>query len=210
MTKRFLMMITLMIITTMNLWAQRSQTESTSSSNPTQILEADQSSQSPKKDFLFAEIGANGTQYSLQLEHQVGYFGAVPYGFRVGAGVTSSIFEGDLDWVFPLEFYTLIGMPEHRFEVGGGIITAFGLEEQEATQKQILGDNIQVYKVEVEREFMTLFASTNIGYRYQPFGKNWQVRAGLQPVIPVYTATDQLKTQLRAYVGFGISLGAKK
>lgn len=208
MTKRFLWTIALLAITTMNLWAQRSQTESTTHSPvSTTISEhVDQSSDSPNKNYLFAEIGGNGKHISLQFEHQLGYFGATPYGFRVGAGITTQTFKGDADWLFPIEFYTLLGVPEHRFELGGGIITTLGFEEQEAAHQQILGDNIQVYKMKVEREFASLLATANVGYRYQPFGKNWQVRAGLQPVIPVYKATDQLKPQLWGYVGIGIRL----
>jgi len=159
---------------------------------------------------VYAEVGGNGELYSVNFDQVVLSGKNFNISFRVGLGLSSSIFKGDIDPIIPLEGNIWFGTDKHHFETGLGVVAAFGFEETLPVTVQFTDNGTKIAQFQPAREHTSLYAFTRFGYRYQQKDGGLFFRAGINPTVTAYAKSGDLNPKLEANIGIGYTFKTKK
>lgn len=159
---------------------------------------------------VYAEVGGNGTLYSVNFDQILLTGKNFKISSRVGMGLSSSIFSGDIDPIIPVEGNIWFGKSKHHFETGIGVVAAFGFEETLPITVQVTENGTKVSQYQPGKEYTSLYAFTRFGYRYQNTNGGLFFRAGLNPTITAYAKSGGLNPKLEGNVAIGYTFKTKK
>ncbi len=159
---------------------------------------------------VFVDVGGNGLLYSLNYDKV--WYAAEKFKLstRIGVGVSSSIFEGDMDPIIPLGASVLFGKNKHYFETGIGSTIAFGFEETAAALQAENDKGVTVWQVQAAREHTSVNVAANFGYRYQNPNGGLFFRAGVSPTVTAYSKTVSFNPGVEANISLGYTFKQKE
>lgn len=158
---------------------------------------------------VFAEVGNNGSLYSLNFDHIVFATPAFALTTKVGVGATVPS-KNDIDPTLSLEVNALFGNTNHRLETSIGTLVGFGFEQTEASLNGETAQGTKVVKYTPEKEYTTLNLTARVGYRYQNPNGGLFFRAGITPIATVYSKTGNFGMNLAGAVGLGYTFKQKR
>lgn len=158
---------------------------------------------------VFAEVGNNGSLYSLNFDHIVVATPAFALTTKVGVGATVPS-KNDIDPTLSLEVNGLFGKTNHRLETSIGTLVGFGFEQTEASMNGETAQGTKVVKYTPEKEYTTLNLTARVGYRYQNPNGGLFFRAGITPIATVYSKTGNFGMNLAGAVGLGYTFKQKR
>ncbi|MBL7785199.1 MAG: hypothetical protein JNM36_04790 [Chitinophagales bacterium] len=158
---------------------------------------------------VFAEVGNNGSLYSLNFDHIVFATPAFALTTKVGVGATVPS-KNDIDPTLSLEVNALFGKTNHRLETSIGTLVGFGFEQTEASLNGETAQGTKVVKYTPEKEYTTLNLTARVGYRYQNPNGGLFFRAGITPIATVYSKTGNFGMNLAGAVGLGYTFKQKR
>ena len=149
-----------------------------------------------QRNTVFVEVGHNGSLYSLNFDRILAQSGNFKLATRLGLGVNSNVFSGDID-------------PAISLETGLGVLTGIGFEQTLASTVSQSENGTKVVKYTPEKEYNTLSMLGRVGYRYQNPNGGLFFRASVTPLATVYSKTGKAGINLAGAVGLGYTLKQK-
>ncbi len=143
-----------------NLQAQ----ESAATTLNTEIEGANFQTVEMQKNTVYAEIGGNGSLYSVNIDQVLLSGRNFKISTRIGLGMSSSIFKNDIDPIIPIEGNIWFGKGKHHFETGLGVIAAFGFDETPPATVVITENGTKVAQFQSGEVFFFLFVFPGWGY----------------------------------------------
>ncbi|QQS29218.1 MAG: hypothetical protein IPM47_20685 [Sphingobacteriales bacterium] len=163
-----------------------------------------------QKNTFFAEVGGNGTLYSVNIDQVLLAGHNFKISTRIGMGLSSSVFEKDIDPIIPIEGNIWFGKNKHHFETGMGVVAAFGFDETPPATIQITENGTKVIQYQSGQEYTSLYAFTRIGYRYQNSNGGLFFRAGITPTVTAYSKVEGANPKLEGSISIGYTFKSKK
>lgn len=165
----------------------------------------------PAHNTIYAEVGGNGSLYSVNVD-QIFLSGKnFKVSARIGLGISSSVFQNDIDPIIPIEANVWFGKGKHHFETGVGVVAAFGFDETLPVTVQVTENGTKVSQFQPAQEYTSLYAFTRVGYRYQNTANGGLFfRAGIAPTVSAYTKEGGLNPKLEGSIGIGYTFKTKK
>ena len=158
---------------------------------------------------VFAEVGNNGSLYSVNFDHIVMATPKFALSAKVGVG-TALTSKNDIDPAVSLEVNGLFGKSNHRLETGIGTLIGFGFEQTEASMVGETSQGTKIVKYTPAKEYATLNLTARVGYRYQNPNGGLFFRAGISPIATVYSKTGNMGMNLTGSVGLGYTFKQKR
>lgn len=163
-----------------------------------------------QKNTIYAEVGGNGTLYSLNFDQIFLAADNFRLSGRIGLGVTSNVFSGDIDPIIPVEWNLWWGgKNNHYFETGIGVVAALGAQETSASLSNTTESGVTIRRPVGNKEYNSMYAFTRLGYRYQSTNGGLFFRAGLTPTITAYAKNASPSPRLEGSISVGITIKQK-
>ena len=163
-----------------------------------------------QKNTVYAEIGGNGSLYSVNIDQVLLSGRNFKISTRIGLGLSSSIFKNDIDPIIPIEGNIWFGKGKHHFETGLGVIAAFGFDETPPATVVITENGTKVAQFQSGEEFTSMYAFTRLGYSYQNSYGGLFFRAGVTPTVTAYTKSGGANPKIEGSISVGYTFKTKK